>query len=118
MKKKGLTLQEKAELVLKEAEEKGFNENYYFASTFKRYQTQIQILEKLEQEIENTDLIIEKNTTSGKVKTTNPAVSEYNKTSSAANNSVITLMKIIESLEITKPKSTGFSRMDDDDDEE
>lgn len=116
MKKDKQDLQNLAEEILKEAEAKGFAENYYFASTFQRYKTQMQILEDLEKAIKQTGSIVKKTSATGvENMTTNPAIADYNKTSSAANNTITTLLKILESL-ATPTKKSGFSKLDDDDD--
>ena len=46
-----LTLQEQAQEILAKAREKGVQSNFFFVTTFKRYQVQMQILNSLEKEI-------------------------------------------------------------------
>ena len=47
-----LTLQEQANLILAKAEEKGVSTNFFFITTFKRYQVQMKIMTDLEKQIE------------------------------------------------------------------
>ena len=49
---KKLSLQEQATEILKQAEERGVSSNFFFATTFKRYQVQMRILSDLEVAIE------------------------------------------------------------------
>ena len=50
-KKKPLTLKEQAEEILAIAEKHGVEQNFFFLTTFKRYQVQINILNDLERQI-------------------------------------------------------------------
>ena len=45
---KNMTLQEQANEILRRATEKGVSGNFFFVTTFKRYQVQMQILTQLE----------------------------------------------------------------------
>lgn len=95
--RKKLTLQQQAEQILKKAEAKGVTSNFFFVTTFKRYQVQMGILHDLEQEIEEEGMTVEKEYVKGRKNVyVNPAVKEYNTTSAAANNTVLTLIKIVE----------------------
>ena len=91
-----LTLQEQAEELLKQAEEKNVQTNFFFRTTFKRYQVQIKIMNELEQKIIEDGALVTKEYVKGRQNIyTNPAITEYNKTSTAANQTVATLIKII-----------------------
>ena len=97
--KKQLSLEELRDKVLKIAEEKGVSEHYFFKTTFERYEMQLTILSKLKEAIENEDLLVEKTYVKDRTNLViNPAITEYNKTSSAANGTVTTLVKILGSL--------------------
>lgn len=115
-----ISLQKQVEELLKEAEKRGVTNNFFFITTFKRYQTQMKILQSLEQKIEEFGPIVEKEYIKGKPNLmANPAVTEYNKTASAANRTVATLVMIIESLTGVDTSSTkAFSRLDEEDDED
>lgn len=93
------TLQEQANEVLKKAEERGVQSNFFFVTTFKRYQVQMKILADLEKAITEYGTTVTKEYVKGRQNlVANPAITEYNKTATAANGTVATLMKIIESL--------------------
>ena len=96
---KGLTLQEQAQEVLVRAEEKGVQTNFFFRTTFKRYQVQMQILNDLEKEIKELGATVSKEYVKGRKNVyTNPAITEYNKTATACNGTVATLINIVKSL--------------------
>ena len=96
---RNMTLQEQAEEILRRATEKGVRSNFFFVTTFKRYQVQMQILTSLEREIRETGTTITKTYVKGRENLcTNPAIAEYNKTSTAANSTVDTLVRIMEKL--------------------
>ena len=99
MSEKKLSLQEQAEKVLADAEERGVESNFFFVTTFKRYQVQMKLLSELERAITEDGMTVEKEYVKGRKNIyTNPAISEYNKTATAANQTVTTLMKIITTL--------------------
>ena len=90
-------LKKQANEVLKEAEAKGLTTNYFFATTFDRYQTQLSIMEELKKHIEEDGAMVTKEYVKGRANLyVNPAITEYNKTASAANNTCATLIKIVE----------------------
>lgn len=91
------TLEERAEEIRKQAEESGLDDDFYFLTTFNRYLTQIKIAEKLKTTIENSDALIEKEYVKGRMNICiHPAITEYNKTVTAANGTVACLLKILE----------------------
>lgn len=92
-------LEEQAKEIMRIAEEQGVEQNYFFYTTFKRYQVQLQILEDLEKTINEEGTLVTKEYVKGRGNLyTNPAITEYNKTSTSANQTVATLIKIIKSL--------------------
>lgn len=96
---KGLTLQEQANELLAKAEEKGIQTNFFFRTTFKRYQVQMQILSNLEKAINEHGMTVTKEYVKGRQNlVANPAITEYNKTATAANGTVATLINIVKSL--------------------
>ena len=98
-KKNKATLQEQAEEVLRRAEEKGVSTNFFFITTFKRYQVQMSIMTELERAIKEYGPTVTKEYVKGRQNiVTNPAITEYNKTSTAANGTVSTLINIIKSF--------------------
>lgn len=99
MKKQKKTLQEQANEILERAEERGVSSNFFFVTTFKRYQVQMRILADLEKAIAEHGATVTKEYVKGRKNlTANPAITEYNKTATAANGTVSTLITIVKSL--------------------
>ena len=100
-----LSLKEQAEKIIRIAEKYGVEQNFLFITTFKRYQVQLNILTELEKKIKEDGALVTKEYVKGRGNIyTHPAISEYNKTSQGANNTVTTLIKILK----------GFSNGDED----
>ena len=99
MAEKKLTLSEQAQEILRIAEQHGVEQNFFFLTTFKRYQVQINILIDLEAAIKRDGSLVTKEYVKGRGNIyTHPAITEYNRTSTAANQTVQTLMKIIATM--------------------
>lgn len=99
MAKERINLQEQAEQILAKAQEKGVQSNFFFVTTFKRYQVQMQALASLEEAIKEHGPTVTKEYVKGRENlVVNPAITEYNKTSTAANGTVATLINILKSL--------------------
>lgn len=99
MTKQKLSLQQQADTILKQAEERGVSSNFFFATTFKRYQVQMKILSDLEEAINEYGATVTKEYVKGRQNlVANPAITEYNKTATAANGTVSTLINIIKTL--------------------
>lgn len=99
------SLSEKAQEILKMAEETGVQTNFFFVTTFERYQVQLSNLSELEKAIKETGTLVTKEYVKGRANIyVNPAVTEYNKTTDSANRTVTTLMKIIK----------GFAKEDEE----
>ncbi len=97
--KNKMTLNEQAKEILRIAQEHGVEQNFFFITTFKRYQVQINILNELEKKINEDGALVTKEYVKGRENVyTHPAIGEYNKTSTSANQTVATLIKIIKSL--------------------
>ena len=102
-----------AELI-RMAEEGGVEQNFFFVTTFNRYKVQLNTLTRLQTEIDGGELLIEKEYVKGRKNlVANPAITEYNKTSTAANQTVQTLIKIITTFS-EGPVMNGASPGDDD----
>lgn len=94
-----LSLNEQAQEIQRIASQHGVEQNFFFITTFKRYQVQIQILNDLEKTIKAEGNTVTKEYVKGRKNVyTHPAISEYNKTSTAANQTVQTLMKIVTTM--------------------
>ena len=120
MNKEALNAQ--ANEIMRLAEESGLQSNYFFATTFARYQVQLRILDELEKTIGEEGMLVEKEYVKGRKNLyTNPAVADYNRTTDSANKTVATLMRIIknfgvdESQEETDPLMSLINGGDDDD---
>jgi hypothetical protein len=93
--------------ILQRAEEKGVSQNFFFKTTLDRYLTQIQILESLKAEIAELGATVSKEYVKGRKNLySNPAITEYNRTATAANNTVVTLTKIIDSFKDDKQEKS------------
>lgn len=89
-------LNKAAEDLIRLAEEGGVEQNFFFQTTFNRYKVQLNTLTRLQKEIQDGELLISKEYVKGRKNlVANPAITEYNKTSTAANQTVQTLIKII-----------------------
>jgi tRNA(Phe) wybutosine-synthesizing methylase Tyw3 len=96
---KDLSITEKAQQILKIAEEFGVEKNFLFITTFKRYIVQLSVLQNLENTINKDGALVTKEYVKGRENVyTHPAIGEYNKTSQSANGTVATLIKIIKTL--------------------
>ena len=99
MAKEKMSLQEQADQLLEKAQERGVSSNFFFVTTFKRYQVQMQTLASLEEAINKHGTTVTKEYVKGRQNlVVNPAITEYNKTATAANGTVATLIKIVQSF--------------------
>lgn len=97
--KNTMTLQQQVNTILEQAQERGVSSNFFFVTTFKRYQVQMKILSDLERAIEEHGATVTKEYVKGRQNlVANPAITEYNKTATAANGTVATLINIIKSF--------------------
>lgn len=116
-------LEKKAQEIMKAAEEKGVQSNFFFTTTFQRYLTQINILQELEKMISEEEILVTKEYVKGRKNVySNPAIAEYNKTTDSANKTIACLLKIIRSFSEGEPPKSDDPLMDaingDDGDEE
>ena len=96
---KKMSLQEQAKEIIRIAEESGVQSNFFFMTTFKRYQVQLHILSELEKSMNAEGMLVSKEYVKGRKNLySNPAVGEYNRTTDSANKTVSTLMRIIKSF--------------------
>ena len=93
-------LKEQAKEILRLAEESGLQSNYFFVTTFQRYQVQLEILDELEKAIKDAGMLVSKEYVKGRKNLyTNPAVSDFNRTTDSANKTVATLLRILKSFD-------------------
>lgn len=103
-----MNLKKQAKEVLRVAQEHGVEQNFFFITTFERYQVQLNILDDLKKKIEDDGSLVTKEYVKGRENVyTHPAISEYNKTCTSANQTVATLIKIIKSLRDNESDNEG-----------
>ena len=94
-----IDLNKQAKDILAIAEKYGVEQNFFFLTTFKRYQVQIGILNDLERTIREDGTLVTKEYVKGRKNIySHPAISDYNRTTDSANKTVVTLMQIITTL--------------------
>lgn len=97
------TLDEQAQEIIKIAEESGVQSNFFFLTTFKRYQVQLEMLNDLEKAIKEDGMTVTKEYVKGRKNVySNPALKDYNTTTDSANRTVSTLMKIIKNYNVSE----------------
>ena len=105
-----MSLNEQAQEILRIANEYGAENNFFFITTFKRYQVLLKTLNDLEKSLNDNGSMVTKEYVKGRKNLyTNPAIKDYNNTTNCANKTVSTLMKIITS------SRTGDGSSDEDD---
>lgn len=92
-------LNEQAREILKIAEDAGVQSNFFFVTTFKRYQVQLNILIELEKSLKSDGMQVTKEYVKGRKNLySNPAIQDYNRTADSANKTVATLMRILRNF--------------------
>ena len=99
MAKKKISYTSKIKEIIEAANKAGAETNVLYLTSLDRYKTQLDIMEKLKIAVEENGSTVEKEYVKGRKNiVVNPAITEYNKTASAANNTAQTLLKIVQSL--------------------
>lgn len=102
-----LTLTQQAQEIMRIAEESGVQSNFFFITTFKRYQVQLNILNDLEKAMKEDGVLVTKQYVKGRENVySHPAVADYNRTTDSANKTVSTLMKILKNFGVAEDQST------------
>lgn len=97
-----IDLNEQARDIIKLAEEAGVQSNFFFVTTFKRYQVQLNILNDLERVIKEDGMTVTKEYVKGRKNVySNPAIQDYNRTTDSANKTVATLMRILKNFGVS-----------------
>lgn len=113
--KRRVSISRAASELIRMAEDSGVEQNYFFKTTFDRYKFQLKTMERLEKELKNGDVLVEKEYIKGRPNlVANPAIAEYNKTATAANQTVTTLLKIIVTFADGPVMNAGAAGGDDD----
>lgn len=103
---KKLSLNEQAREIIRIAEESGVQSNFFFITTFKRYQVQLNILTELEKAIKEEGTLVSKEYVKGRKNIySNPAIQDYNRTTDSANKTVSTLMRILRNFGVSDSDS-------------
>ena len=103
-----INLNEQAKEIIRVAEESGAQSNFFFVTTFKRYQVQLQILNELEQTLNEDGLLVTKEYVKGRQNIySHPAINDYNKTTDSANKTVQTLMRILKNYNVEYQYTPG-----------
>lgn len=90
-------LNKQAQEIIRIAEESGAQSNFFFLTTFRRYQVQLNILSDLEKSLKEEGMTVTKEYVKGRKNLySNPAIAEYNRTTDSANKTVATLMRILK----------------------
>ena len=106
MAEKKKSLQQQADEIVRIAEESGVQSNFFFITTFQRYQVQLNILAELEKTMKDEGMLVTKEYVKNRKNLySNPAVNEYNKTTDSANKTVATLMKILKNFGVEEQKT-------------
>lgn len=106
-----MNINDKAQEILRIAEQYGVEKNFLFITTFKRYTVQLKVLGDLEQAIDQNGATVTKEYVKGRKNLyTNPAIKEYNNAVNSANKTVSTLMSII------KTNSNNYNENTEEDD--
>ena len=101
-----LSLNDQAREILQIAEDSGVQSNFFFVTTFKRYQVQLNILTELEKAIKDEGTLVSKEYVKGRKNIySNPAIQDYNRTTDSANKTVSTLMRILRNFGVDNDTS-------------
>lgn len=93
--------------IIKQAEKSGLQTNYFFVTTFERYKKLLQILEGLEKTIDEVGEMTTKEYVKGRENiVVNPAINAYNNTTSHANKTAETLLKILKGFKAEETEET------------
>lgn len=96
-----MTLNQQAQEIMRIAEESGVQSNFFFLTTFKRYQVQLNILNDLEKSMKEDGVLVTKEYVKGRQNVySHPAVADYNRTTDSANKTVATLMRILKNFNV------------------
>jgi hypothetical protein len=102
MKKPKLTLKQlkgMEEEIMKMAEQRGVDQNYFFVTAFNRYKAQISILNNLETALSKDGVLVTKEYVKGRENIyCHPAVGDFNRTTDSANKTMLAIMKLLDTI--------------------
>ena len=100
--------QDELEEIERAAKEANCDTNFLYRSSLDRYVTQLDLLENSKKDIKKRGLVIQKITPrGGMMEVPNPAIQTYNQTASAANSTVSTLLRIVQTFKFVAANSDG-----------
>lgn len=79
-------------------EKSGAANSVLITTTLDRYEEQLESLKRLSKIIKDESLLLEKEGKNGSESVINPALAEYNRTATAANNTASTLVRIMKDV--------------------
>lgn len=94
------TLNEQAQEIIRIAEQSGVQSNFFFLTTFKRYQVQLNNLMRVEKALQDDKrATVQKEYIKGRENVMiNPLIAQYDKGTDSANKTVATLLRIIRNF--------------------
>lgn len=102
LKSDSTSLDEQAKIILQIAEASGVQSNYFFKTTFTRYQQKIEYIAKLQEAIDTEGPLVKKEYVKGRGNLyENPALRTFVTISDSANKDVATLIKIIRTFNVS-----------------
>lgn len=97
--------QDELDEIERAAKEANCDTNFLYRSTLDRYVTQLDLLDNSQKDIKKRGLVIQKITPrGGMMEVPNPAIQTYNQTASAANSTVSTLLRIVQTFKFMAAK--------------
>lgn len=94
-----VNMRKQLEILMRAAEEANAEGNVLYLTTLDRYIVQLNMLEELKRAIKKHGTTVKKEYVKGRENIViNPAYTEFNKTTTAANQTLITLQKIVKNL--------------------
>lgn len=100
-------IESKGNEILKQAEETGVIDNFFFKSTFDRYLYQLKLINQLQDQIDNSPTVVEQTYVKGRSNfVVSPCIRGYNSLCSEANKTMNVLLKIVESFGKSDKKDT------------
>ena len=95
------TASEKYRMELAEIE----HTNFLYRSTLDRYVTQLNLLDQAQNDMNERGLTVVKTTPRGaEIEVANPSIQVYNQTASAANSTVSTLLRVVQTFKFMAAK--------------
>lgn len=99
--------------IRRRAEELDVEQKAFFLSTLERYETQVELVDKLRIEVEKGDTTVKKEYVKGRENIViNPVITAYNQAVASANKTVETLTKILKGFADIKGEKPDDPLMD------